>query len=160
MTCHWFRNSRGCDDMSCMVWKLTKVPSGQLRSWTQRLRGTRRVTTDAKLPKSSGIERDNKITIKCTAWNLRHICFSDSESILCGRQLVLPDRSLFSFLESLMRSSNFTWEACMKSCGSHRGKTLLSVPAFWKHCSKILDTKEKTFQSWVTMFWHPKIMKN
>uniref|UniRef100_A0A0E9QYL8 Uncharacterized protein n=1 Tax=Anguilla anguilla TaxID=7936 RepID=A0A0E9QYL8_ANGAN len=39
-------------------------------------------------------------------------------------------RSLLSFLMSFSRSSNFTWAARKRSCGSGRGKTLLSVPAF------------------------------
>lgn len=41
----------------------------------------------------------------------------------------LPSSCRFSFLKSFTRSSNLTWEARKKSCGSGSGKTLLSVPA-------------------------------
>ena len=43
---------------------------------------------------------------------------------------VLPVKSFFSFLMSLVRSSNLTWAAWKKSWGSGIGNTLLSVPAF------------------------------
>lgn len=62
-------------------------------------------------------------------------CLEKSE-ITC----VSPVRSLPSFLMSFVRSSNLTWAAKNKSCGSGSGNILLSVPA----CCKPTDNPPMT----------------
>lgn len=73
--------------------------------------------------------------------NLRLNSYSEDKA-LDTTWRVPPDRSFFSFLMSLVKSSNLTCEAWKKSCGSGRGKTLFSVPACWKQTQKPTHLKE------------------